>query len=85
MVLIALALVSHVGGQTLIAYGLGHLSAAFSSVSLLWQPVVAAMIAWVVLQEPLNAAQVAGGVVVLAGIAIASGSLNSLWRPADRP
>src|ERR1051325_1149976 len=41
-VLLALALLSHVGGQTLIAYAFGHLSASFSSVSLLLQPVVAA-------------------------------------------
>jgi len=33
-VLIALAVVSHVGGQTLIAFAIGHLPASFSSVSL---------------------------------------------------
>jgi drug/metabolite transporter (DMT)-like permease len=70
MVLIALALVCHVGGQTLIAYGLGHLPAAFSSVGLLWQPVVAALLAWVALHEPLSPLQVAGGFVVLAGIGL---------------
>ena len=37
-VLIALALVSHVVGQGLIAYALAHLPAAFSSVTLLVQP-----------------------------------------------
>jgi drug/metabolite transporter (DMT)-like permease len=76
MVLVALALVSHVGGQTLIAYGFGHLPASFSSVSLLWQPVVAAAVAWLVLDEQLRWLQGVGAVVVLAGIAVASGTLN---------
>jgi len=71
-VLIALALISHVGGQTLIAYAFGHLPASFSSVSLLLQPVVAAAVAWLVLNEPLSFPQALGGLVVLAGITLAS-------------
>jgi len=82
LVLWALALVSHVGGQTLIAYGFGHLPASFSSVSLLWQPVVAALVAWGILGEPLRLMQAVGAVVVLAGIATASGSLNHGRRSA---
>jgi drug/metabolite transporter (DMT)-like permease len=81
LVLLTLALVSHVGGQALIAYGFGHLPASFSSVSLLWQPVVAAAVAWVVLGEPLRWLQGFGAVVVLAGIALASGVLNSKANP----
>lgn len=72
-VLIALAVISHAGGQTLIAYGFGHLPASFSSVTLLWQPVVAAAVAWLVLGETLTWLQGAGAVVVLTGIAVASG------------
>jgi len=79
LVLLALALVSHIGGQALITYGFGHLPASFSSVSLLWQPVVAAAAAWVVLGEPLGWLQGLGAVVVLSGIALASGSLNGRW------
>lgn len=74
--LIGLALVSHVGGQTLIAYGFGHLPASFSSVSLLWQPVVAAIAAWAILGERLRWLQAFGAVVVLGGIAIASGVIR---------
>jgi len=76
LVLLALALVSHVGGQTLIAYGFGHLPASFSSISLLWQPVVAAAVAWLVLDERLRWMQAIGAVVVLAGITVASGVLK---------
>jgi drug/metabolite transporter (DMT)-like permease len=71
MVLLALAWITHAGGQGLIAYALAHLPAAFSSVGLLLQPVLAAAFAWLLLAEPLGALQVAGGVVVLAGIYVA--------------
>jgi drug/metabolite transporter (DMT)-like permease len=69
--LIGLALISHAAGQGLIAYALAHLPAAFSSVSLLFQPVMAALFAWALLAEPLVPLQVLGGLVVLAGIYLA--------------
>jgi drug/metabolite transporter (DMT)-like permease len=71
LVLLGLALVSHAAGQGLIAYALAHLPAQFSSVSLLFQPVMAALFAWLLLAEPLVALQVVGGAVVLAGIWLA--------------
>ena len=71
LVLLGLALVSHAAGQGLIAYALAHLPAQFSSVSLLFQPVMAALFAWVLLAEPLTPLQVFGGVIVLAGIYLA--------------
>ena len=70
-ILVGLALVSHAAGQGLIAYALAHLPASFSSVGLLLQPVAAALFAWLLLAEPLVALQVAGGLVVLAGIYLA--------------
>ncbi|HEY0455707.1 MAG TPA: DMT family transporter [Verrucomicrobiae bacterium] len=72
LILWALALVSHVGGQTLIAYAFGHLPAGISSVGLLWQPVVAGALAWPILHEPLSIMQMIGGSLVLAGIALAN-------------
>ncbi|MGH8704118.1 MAG: DMT family transporter [Burkholderiales bacterium] len=71
LILLGLAWISHSAGQGLIAYALAHLPAAFSSVGLLFQPVMAAAFAWVLLGEPLAALQVAGGCVVLAGIYLA--------------
>jgi drug/metabolite transporter (DMT)-like permease len=70
-ILLGLALISHAAGQGLIAYALAHLPAAFSSVGLLLQPVVAAFFAWVLLAEPVAALQIAGGLVVLAAIWLA--------------
>lgn len=69
--LVGLALVSHAAGQGLIAYALAHLPAAFSSVSLLFQPVMAALFAWLLLSESLAPLQVLGGTVVLVGIFLA--------------
>jgi drug/metabolite transporter (DMT)-like permease len=71
LILLGLALVSHAAGQGLIAYALAHLPAAFSSVSLLFQPVMAALFAWLLLAEPLVPLQIAGGAVVLIGIYLA--------------
>jgi drug/metabolite transporter (DMT)-like permease len=69
--LAGLALISHAAGQGLIAYALASLPAAFSSVSLLFQPVMAAFFAWALLSESLLPLQVLGGVVVLLGIYLA--------------
>ncbi len=69
--LLGLAWVSHAAGQGLIAYALAQLPAGFTSVGLLFQPVMAALFAWMLLGEPLMAMQVAGGAVVLAGIYLA--------------
>ena len=69
-VLLAMALISQVAGQGLIAWSMAHLPAAFSSVTLLVQPVTAALLAWIVLNEQFGALQALGGAVVLAGIVI---------------
>ena len=70
-VLAALGVISHAGGQSLIAYALAHLPPAFSSVSLLLQPAAAAIFAWILLSEPLGFLQAAGAAIVLAGIFLA--------------
>jgi drug/metabolite transporter (DMT)-like permease len=70
-ILVGLALVSHAAGQGLIAYALAHLPAAFSSVSLLLQPVMAALFAWIILSESVVALQILGGLIVLVGIYLA--------------
>jgi drug/metabolite transporter (DMT)-like permease len=71
LILLGLAWISHCAGQGLIAFALAHLPAAFSSVGLLFQPVMAAVFAWLLLAEPLAPLQVAGGIVVLLGIYLA--------------
>lgn len=69
--LIGLAFISHVAGQGLVTYALAYLPTAFSSLTLLLQPVVAAILAWILLAEPVGAMQAVGGAIVLAGILVA--------------
>ena len=71
LVVLALALFSHLGGQGLITYAMAHLPAAFSALTLLIQPVGAAIFAWILFGEALGPLQLAGGLVVLAGIWLA--------------
>ena len=71
LVVLALALFSHVGGQSLITYAMAHLPAGFSALTLLIQPVGAAVLAWILFAEALGPLQLTGGLVVLAGIWLA--------------
>jgi drug/metabolite transporter (DMT)-like permease len=66
-----LAVVSQTIGQGLISWALGHLPAAFSSVSLLLNPVASAIFAWIILGEGLTTTQIGGGLAVLLGIFVA--------------
>jgi drug/metabolite transporter (DMT)-like permease len=66
--LIALALVAQITGQTVIAYAFAHLPASLSSVSLLIQPLTAAIVAWLLFAEKIGPLQIAGGVMLLFGI-----------------
>jgi drug/metabolite transporter (DMT)-like permease len=69
--LVGLALISQAAGQSLIAWAMAHLPPTFSSVGLLLQPVMAGLFAWILLGETLGVVEIAGGVAVLAGIALA--------------
>lgn len=71
LVLAALALISQFGGQSLIAFALARLPAAFASVTLLVQPVMATIFAWLILHEKISAWQAIGGLAALAGIYLA--------------
>jgi len=71
LVLLGLACISQVIGQSLIVFALAHLPSAFASVSLLLQPVTAALLAWQFFGEALSLKQGLGGAIVLAGIVLA--------------
>ncbi len=70
-VLLALALVSHAGGQGLLSVALGRLPAAFSSLVIFLEAIAAAAVAWAVLGEAVTPVQGLGGVVILAGLWVA--------------
>ncbi len=66
--LVALAVISQLGGQGLIAYSLGHLPAVFSSLVLFLEALAAAFLAWIIFSEPVTVWQLCGGLLILAGI-----------------
>lgn len=71
IVLLALAWVSHAAGQGLIAFALAHLPAGMAALGLLTEPVSAALLASVVLAEPITGWQTVGGTIILCGIFVA--------------
>ena len=71
LILLGLALISHAVGQGLIAQSMAHLPAAFTSVSLLLQPAVAIILAWILLNESLNFWQAVGVIVIASGVVAA--------------
>jgi drug/metabolite transporter (DMT)-like permease len=69
--LVAMAWISHAGGQGLLAVALGRLPAVFSSLVIFLEAVAAAALGWVVLGEQLTLLQLLGGAVILLGIWVA--------------
>ena len=69
--LIALAVVSQVGGQGLVAIALGALPATFSSLVIFLEAIAAAAFGWLILGETLGPPQLLGGVLILLGIWLA--------------
>lgn len=61
----------HVAGQGSIAWALGRLPPATASVVVLMQPVVAAILGWVVFGELLSTWQTIGAAVALSGVLLA--------------
>ncbi len=69
--LLALAVISQVAGQGLLAVALGTLPATFSSLVIFLEAVAAAGLAWAILGEALGAIQILGGLLILVGIYVA--------------
>lgn len=71
VVVAALALICHAGGQGLIAYSLARIPADYSTLALLLEPVAAAALAWLLFGESMGLAQASGAVAILAGLVVA--------------
>lgn len=66
--LLALAILCHIGGQGLMAFCLGKLSANLSSVLVLFQPIIAAIYAYFIFAERLSLIEICGIFITLIGI-----------------
>jgi len=71
MTLLALAIISQVGGQGLMAVALGTLPATFSALVIFLEAIAAASFGWLLLNETLGLWQALGGVLILFGIYVA--------------
>jgi len=69
--ILGLGLISQLGGYLALTYALGHLPATITSVSLLTQGPLTAVMAAVLLGEPLTLPQIVGGALVLFGVGLA--------------
>jgi drug/metabolite transporter (DMT)-like permease len=79
LALLGLGLISQLGGYLALTYALGHLPATVTSVSLLSQGPLTAVLAALLLGEPLTIYQIAGGSLVLVGVGLA----NRLGGPGE--
>ena len=70
--LAGLGLITQLAAYFALVYALGHLPATVTSVGLLAQVPLAAVLATMLLGEPLSSAQLIGGALVLAGIYVVS-------------
>lgn len=75
--LLGLALICQVLGQGLIVYALAHLPAAFSALSLLVQPIVASIVAWILFGEALGPLEFGGAFLILCGILLARAGMQA--------
>ena len=66
--LFALGLISQLGAYYALVYALGHLPATITSVGLLTQLPLTALLAATFLHEPITWSQIVGGALVLAGV-----------------
>ena len=74
----------HVVGQGAIAWALGRLPAALASVVILAQPVLSAVLGWIIFGEAMAALQIAGAGLALAGVALAQLSPRTLVISRER-
>lgn len=80
--LLALAVVSQVFGQGLLAVALGTLPATFASLVIFIEAVQAAALGWIFFDEALGLLQAVGGVLILIGIWIGRPRPT---KPAENP
>lgn len=72
----------HVAGQGGVAWALGRLPTALTAVTVLIQPVVAAILGWLMFAEAMTPLQALGGAAVLGGVVLAQAA--SRPRPAEK-
>ena len=78
LILIALAIVCQVIGQGLLVYSMKRFSSSFLAVFLLLEPIVTAILAWIIFAENLNLFNGIAFALIIAGIYLAKSSNSSI-------
>jgi drug/metabolite transporter (DMT)-like permease len=71
----------HVAGQGSIAWALGRLPPATASVTVLVQPIVAAVLGWLLFNELFSAGQTLGAAIALSGVVLAQWASRAAPSP----
>jgi drug/metabolite transporter (DMT)-like permease len=71
----------HVTGQGAIAWALGRVPTALAAVAVMVQPVVAALLGWMIFAEAITPLQGLSAVVALAGVAVAQSAARTKTPP----
>lgn len=66
--LVSLGVLTHAGGQGLLTIAIASLTAAFSSLVIFIEAIAAAFFGWLIFNEKMDALQIAGCILILAGI-----------------
>lgn len=82
--LVAVAVISQVGGWLLISYALGHLPASTAVVVLLAQPVITGLLSIPLLGEAITSRQLVGGALALTGIYLCLRQERQVQRDPER-
>ncbi len=78
--LLGMTLGPQIFGHTLLNWSLRHFTSSLVAFSILLEPIIAALLAWYLLHQILTPAQLFGGVLVLAALALVMGQKT----PAER-
>ena len=78
--LLGMTLGPQIFGHTLLNWSLRHFSSSLVAFSILLEPIIAALLAWYLLGQTLTYAQLSGGTLVLAALALVIGQKT----PAER-
>lgn len=77
--------VMHVAGQGGVAWALGKLPASITAVTILIQPIFAALLGWIIFGETLAPVQALGGALVLVAIVLAQWSNRAQTKTGAAP
>jgi drug/metabolite transporter (DMT)-like permease len=80
--LFSLGIISHAGGQGLLAIALGSLTAGFSSLVIFIEAIAAAIFGWAIFSERMGILQLAGSAAILSGIWLARPGSERVREPS---